>query len=44
MGDFDALVELARESGSDGFTALNLVTEVQNPDAHAHLRGAGRDS
>jgi len=37
---FAALAELASAAGANGFTALDLTTEFQNPDAHASLRAS----
>jgi hypothetical protein len=39
--EFDALVELAREVGSSGFVALDLVTEIVNP-GRARRNAGGR--
>lgn len=38
---FAALAELAVESGSSGFVALDLATEMANPNAHSALRERG---
>jgi hypothetical protein len=38
LDEFDALIATAVAAGSNGFVALELVTEVANPGAHAALR------